>query len=84
MPITLLQYIVNHVLQRLLNFFCYNSKHTIDFNNREKFYGDHVFIGDPGDHLYSAIKTLQNLLFCEVHFKNITISLKMLKIIYAK
>ena len=57
------------------------KKYFWDYKNWEKFFGDHVFIGD---HLYSAIKTLQNLLFCEVHSINITISLKTLKIIYAK
>ena len=45
---------------------------------------DHYFIGDLGVHLYFAIKTLEYLLFCEVHSINITNSLKMLKIIYAK
>ena len=42
------------------------------------------FIGDFGEHLYSVIKTLSNLLFCEAHSINITISLKMLKIIYVE
>ena len=28
------------------------------YYDRGKFYGDRIFIGDLGDHVYSAIKTL--------------------------
>ena len=55
-----------------------------DIFYRKKFYGDDVFIGDLEDHLYSAIKTPPNLLFCEVHSINFIISLKMLKSICVK
>lgn len=45
-------------------------------------HGDHYFIGELREYICSAIKILQYLLFCEVCFINIAISLKILKIIY--